>query len=189
MFADMLMLMFTTAHSEALAVWAFRARVWNYLVKPVLAEELDLNLQRLAEIASASRATAPSVLPPDQEVPEDVPAETPRCTRQTLLPAIHFVKRHYNKKLRIEELAAICGMSSGTFSRTFRSTFGMSFKEYIANHRIGEARRMLRRPRASITDVAYATGFSDHSYFDRVFKAHVGVTPSEYARGMGQHED
>ena len=107
-------------------------------------------------------------------MPEDVPAETPRCTRQTLLPAIHFVKRHYNKKLRIEEVAAICGMSSGTFSRTFRSTFGMSFKEYIANHRIGEARRMLRRPRASITDVAYATGFSDHSYFDRVFKAHVG---------------
>ncbi len=186
--ASILVLMLTTEHSEALAVWAFRARVWNYLVKPVPLAELDLNLQRLVEITSATRTIAPSVLPPEQDVPEDVPFDS-HCAKQTLLPAIYFIKSHYHRQLRVDEIAAVCSMNSATFSRAFRSTFGMSLKEYVVNHRINEARRMLRRPRASITDIAYATGFSDHSYFDRVFKAHVGVTPSAYARSMGHLED
>lgn len=187
--ASILVLMLTTEHSEALAVWAFRARVWNYLVKPVPLAELDMNLRRLSEITSADRTTAPSVLPPEQDVPEDVRVEDSRCAKQKLLPAIFFIKSHYHRALRVEEIAAACGMSGGSFSRAFRATYGLPVTEYVVNYRIGEARRMLRRPRVSITDVAYATGFSDHAYFDRVFKAHVGVTPSTYARSTGHLED
>src|SRR5262245_25574177 len=43
-------LMLTLAHSESLAVWAFRARVWNYLVKPVPGAELSETLRTLATI-------------------------------------------------------------------------------------------------------------------------------------------
>src|SRR5687767_4430448 len=47
-------LMFTREHSEALAVWAFRSRVWNYFVKPVPTLELEESLAALAQIVGAS---------------------------------------------------------------------------------------------------------------------------------------
>src|SRR5688572_30510243 len=44
--------MLTIDHSEDLAVWAFRARIWNYLVKPIESQEWRANLQVLARIAA-----------------------------------------------------------------------------------------------------------------------------------------
>jgi DNA-binding response OmpR family regulator len=55
------LLMLTTQHSEALAVWAFRARVWNYLVKPVAASELRANFNALARIVPEASGPARSV--------------------------------------------------------------------------------------------------------------------------------
>ncbi|MDE2296120.1 MAG: response regulator, partial [Gammaproteobacteria bacterium] len=65
--------MLTETHSEELAVWAFRARVWNYLVKPVPLRELRANLKQLIDLAShrdgsASRALErPASLVPSRE--------------------------------------------------------------------------------------------------------------------------
>src|SRR5262245_45874954 len=53
-------LMFTREHSEALAVWAFRSRVWNYFVKPVPTQEIEESLTALAQIVgSSTSARAP----------------------------------------------------------------------------------------------------------------------------------
>src|SRR5256885_853936 len=46
------LLMLTTQHSESLAVWAFRVRVWNYLVKPARTSELRANFDTLARLVS-----------------------------------------------------------------------------------------------------------------------------------------
>ena len=176
-------LMLTLAHSEALAVWAFRTRVWNYLVKPVPLDEFDLNLRALVRISAASRAHGSSVLPPEQDVPEQIPARVPQSAEQALLPAVYFVERRYHTRFGVSDVAALCGMNHHAFSRAFQTAFGMPFKQYVTRHRIREACRMLRQPHASVTDVAHAVGFTDHSYFDRVFKAQLGTTPGSYKRG------
>src|ERR1700730_12581549 len=46
-------LMVTEEHSETLAIWAFRARVWNYFVKPVSIREFNRNLVQLAKVVRA----------------------------------------------------------------------------------------------------------------------------------------
>ena len=175
-------LMLTLAHSEALAIWAFRARVWNYLVKPVPLDEFDRNLQALVHISAAHRSQSGSVLPPELDVPEQIPARVPVSVEQALLPAVYFVERRYHTRFGVSDVAALCGMSRHAFSLAFQAAFGMPFKQYVTRYRIREACRMLRQPHASVTDVAHAVGFTDHSYFDRVFKARMGTTPGSYSR-------
>ena len=47
-------------------------------------------------------------------------------------------------------------------------------------YRILESSRLLQDPNSNITDVAYAVGFNDASYFSRTFRRYIGMTPSNY---------
>jgi len=56
--------------------------------------------------------------------------------------------------------------------------------EYILRLRVDLSADLLSNSAMSVTDIAYATGFSSHSYFDRVFKRLKGMTPLEYRRHL-----
>lgn len=176
-------LMLTTQHSEALAVWAFRARVWNYLVKPVPASELTANFAMLARIALEERGPSRPVravgalIPPEANASANIAAESP------LLRAVRNVERNYEQKVRQSALAATAGMSSSAFSRAFKAEFGVTFSQYLARYRIGRACDLLRQGARSMTDVGQAVGFDDASHFARTFRAVLGVSPSAYMRG------
>jgi AraC-like DNA-binding protein len=71
-------------------------------------------------------------------------------------------------------------MSPFRFSRSFRETYGITFQDYVVRYRILESCRLLKNPHANITDVAYAIGFNDASYFSRTFRRYVGISPSNY---------
>jgi AraC-like DNA-binding protein len=51
----------------------------------------------------------------------------------------------------------------------------------VLRYRILEACRLLRNPNANVTKVAYSVGFNDASYFSRVFRRFIGVSPSSYS--------
>jgi AraC-like DNA-binding protein len=174
-------LMFTVEHSETLAVWAFRARVWNYLVKPVPVAELDENLGTLTQIVHAERRVARAVPRPDPGVPAQLPSNTRENAEALLRPAIYYIEKHFNERISAEAIARLCGLTRFRFSRLFHSVFGITFRDYVMSYRIGSACRLLRRPSVSVTDVAYAVGFNDASYFARMFKRCMGVLPSDYA--------
>ena len=82
----------------------------------------------------------------------------------------------------LAELAKLSGMSRYQLIRTFRAATGMTPHAYQLNVRINQARRWLLSGR-EITDIAYRLGFADQSHFQRVFKAHTGVTPGFYRSG------
>ena len=74
---------------------------------------------------------------------------------------------------------------TGRYVQQLMDGVGLSFSEHVRNLRIDEAKRMLRDPRSShmrISDVAYAVGFQDLSYFNREFRRRVGETPSDARR-------
>jgi AraC-like DNA-binding protein len=176
-------LMLTVAHSEALAVWAFRVRVWNYLVKPVAAAEFDHNMKLLRQVVSAKRPDGRKALAIDAGLPVDIPVHNSMVAAERLRPAAHFIEGNLNRKLSSQDVADVCGMGHASFLRAFKATFGCTFKMYLTGRRMQEAGRLLRETRTIVANVAYTVGFSDHSYFDRLFKAHFGVTPSAYAGG------
>ena len=171
--------MLTMQHSEALAVWALRAKVADYLVKPVPKVELERALIGLSR-AQAYRKTQSSRAPVIcvNRIPDEVCyAGKPETSR--LAPALYYVEKYFRSKIRGEEVAQLCGLSPFRFSRVFKDTFGITFRDYLVVHRLKEACRLLENPAASVTDVAYAAGFNDASYFTRIFRQRIGVPPSE----------
>ena len=179
-------LMLTVDHSESLAVWAFRSGVWNYIVQPVSVEEFSRNLEVMAQIIrDCSSPRAPRLL--DAHLPGDVSTIPVDVHAMRLQPALQYVRRHFNERLSETEAARRCGMKRFAFSRSFHLAFGLTFREYVLRTRIGEARRLLAEGDHTVTEVAFATGFTDGSYFARMFRRYTGVLPSEYRHGaLGQ---
>ena len=180
-FPSMPILMLTVQHSEDLAVWAFRARVFDYLVKPLARREVERCAERLAEALAARRAQSERIAgngsTPVPVATRYVPAS---AAEQRLQPAVTYISRHFTERIRESDIAALCNMTPHRFSREFKATFGVTFQDFLMNFRIAEARRLLANPQISVTDIAAAAGFPDPSYFARVFKRRTGHSPSEY---------
>ena len=176
------LLMLTTNHSEDLAIWAFRVRVWNYLVKPVSPSELRANFSTLARLVSDDQGPARSVRSVGALLPADVVGTPDAIGRSSLQAALTNVEQHYAEKLRQSAVAASCGMSSYAFSRAFKAQYGMTFSQYLMRYRIGRACRLLRYGSHSATKAGLAVGFNDSSHFARAFRKLLGISPSTYQR-------
>lgn len=81
---------------------------------------------------------------------------------------------------QITGMCAECGMSETYFRRLFRDMYGMSPKQYAMEARFMRAKALLETSDAPITHVANATGFESIYHFSRAFRAHEGVSPTEY---------
>jgi YesN/AraC family two-component response regulator len=178
-YASIPIVMLTVQHSEALAIWAFRSRVWDYLVKPIPKHEAErclTGLERAFEARRAQTARVSSMWP--DRIPDEVSFKPP-TDNDSLAPALYYVEAHFRSRIRGEEMAALCKMSPFRFSRLFKETFGLTFRDHLIRYRIKEACRLLENPSVCVADVAFAVGFTDPSYFARVFKQRVGKAPSE----------
>jgi AraC-like DNA-binding protein len=80
---------------------------------------------------------------------------------------------------RVDDVAACCGLSRPHFSRRIRALTGLWPQTMILGSRIEAAKHLLEGG-ASLSRVAYATGFADQSHFTRVFRRSTGWTPGRY---------
>lgn len=173
------MVLLTVQHSEALAVWTFRSKLFDYLVKPVSRHELENCVASLRDVRDAKRSQISRQPMRPQPIPVDVVSAS-HHHELSLRPAINFVESHYHGEVRNEIVAQLCGMNQFRFSRKFKQTYGIGFHEFVVRFRLREARRMLANPGSSVTQICYAAGFNDPSYFTRVFKKYFGGNPSEF---------
>jgi AraC-like DNA-binding protein len=182
-------LMLTVEHSEALAVWSFRARVWNYLVKPVAEQEWRANLQVLSRLASVGPRQRREVRLPGPAFAPIAEATRKTTAQIAIAPALQFIEKHFHESISGEHLAGLCGMSTFRFSREFRLAMNNTFRDYLLRYRVAKACKLLSGSNGTqIADVGHATGFQDGSYFARVFKRYMNVKPSEFARSVLPHE-
>ena len=96
--------------------------------------------------------------------------------------ALQFIYRHYREPLNLTGIAQIAESSPGYLSRRFKQETGETIFEFINRYRIRMARVYLRYQPKSMMDVAFGVGFNDVTYFNRVFKRYVGMTPVAYMR-------
>lgn len=94
------------------------------------------------------------------------------------------MKRHaeefYTSDISLKYLARIYHKNEKYMGRIFRRDIGMSFGEYCLSLRLDRAEELLRAREEKIIDIALSLGFNNVSYFNRVFKARCGVSPTEY---------
>ena len=98
----------------------------------------------------------------------------------SILPAINFISKNYDAKIRIETLAQMCNISTSLFYRVFNTATGMSPIEYVNSVRISSAENLLKFSSLSILEIAAEVGFSNVSSFFRQFKKINLLSPKEY---------
>jgi len=84
--------------------------------------------------------------------------------------------------ISLTAIASAFGISPGHLSRTFKQVTGTTFERYLMFKRVELAKRLLLEPLNNAAQVAERSGFSDPSYFARVFRKIAGCSPSQYAR-------
>jgi AraC-like DNA-binding protein len=88
-----------------------------------------------------------------------------------------------NLSLSLKEVSESLSIHPAYLSREFSKHFeDLSFGDYIRKLRIEKATELMKEPKYSLTDIAYFTGFSDQSHFNRIFKKHTGKNPSAYRK-------
>ena len=100
---------------------------------------------------------------------------------QIMQSAVKYINTRFASDISLNELSLKFGLSRSFFSRKFKEITGFGISEYITLVRIKNAEKMLSEEKHSITDVAFACGFNDCSYFAATFKKIMGITPHKFS--------
>ncbi len=104
---------------------------------------------------------------------------------KTVRRAVYFIEVSVFKPIKTCDVAAFCSLSTDYLGRQFKKETGKTIGQYIAEARLQEARRMLRRGHP-ISETAYQLQFCSESYFIALYKKRFGKTPKQEAAGADQ---
>ncbi|MFV3328564.1 helix-turn-helix domain-containing protein [Pseudomonas sp. NY15372] len=111
-------------------------------------------------------------------------APAPTLSAPALREALDMIEAQDSAQLSLSHLAAHVGLGRYQLIRALRAATGLTPHAYLLNARVNRARRLLSQGRP-LAEVAYELGFADQAHFQRVFKAHAGMTPGRYRGGAG----
>lgn len=100
--------------------------------------------------------------------------------RQIIEGIKEFIRKNYNNNLTLEEIAASVYLSPYYVSRIFKEEQNITIMDYVTKVRVEEAKKLLRNPRYQIDEIAERLGYSDASYFSKVFRRLEGMSPSKF---------
>jgi transcriptional regulator of acetoin/glycerol metabolism len=92
---------------------------------------------------------------------------------------------HLGESIDLAMLAGVAGLSVHHFARQFKQSIGVTPHHYLTQKRVERAQEMLAQTDLSLSEIAYATGFSDQSHLARHFRHMLGTTPREFRRSQG----
>lgn len=103
-------------------------------------------------------------------------------TAQQIKRVVDFIQAHLLDDLSLDALAQQTGFSPYHFARLFRQATGESPHQFVLRQRVERAQHLLTEGRLSLAQIALESGFADQSYFTRIFKRYLGLTPRAYQR-------
>jgi two-component system response regulator YesN len=90
-----------------------------------------------------------------------------------------YIDRSYTEPITLHSIASQFFVSKEHLSRTFKQETGSTVMDYIITRRVDKAKELLHDPAMSIKRAAESVGYSDLTYFHRVFKKITGMTPGQ----------
>lgn len=178
-------LMFSTDQSTELAIWALRLRAWDYFIKPVDRVEVISSIDAiLNKVSSHVVNRKRDNLMPQPAIPTESRPYRAQVCGASIENATSYVKIHLDEKITLDQIAKHCGMSKSHFSRTFKNLHSVTFQEYLCQQRMKKAVDLLKKSNFMVTQIAFAVGYTDLSYFTRTFQRVVGLGPSDFRKAI-----
>ncbi len=171
-------ILLTAVSSKSSELQGLMAGADDYMTKPFDVNILKAKVDNLLSLRDTLRGkfTQEMILQPTQVT---VSSADERFLRR----AMEVVEAHIDDPaLDIEKFAAEVGVSRMQLYRKFEALTSMTVKEFIRSIRLKRAAQLLEQGNMSISEVAYAVGFSDLAHFRKCFKESFGVTPSDYKK-------
>lgn len=102
--------------------------------------------------------------------------------RREIVEIMDYIEQHITEKITLNSIANQINMNESYISRLFKSETGMNIIQYINVSKMEKAKELLKEKNMIVKDVAYALGFEEQSYFNRMFNKYFGVNPKEYKK-------
>jgi two-component system response regulator YesN len=100
---------------------------------------------------------------------------------KNVIERVHkLIEQRYAENLQVKDIAEAVFLSVTYLCLLFKQETGETINEYMTKVRVEKAKELLREPGSKFYEVCYAVGYSDPSYFSKIFKKYTGFTPSSY---------
>ncbi|WP_017751886.1 AraC family transcriptional regulator [Clostridium tyrobutyricum] len=111
-----------------------------------------------------------------------IPSKSYVRKQQRIQSMLSYIHENYMNDIKLEEIAGLVSISVGECCRCFQQLVGTSPNKYLLNYRIAKSMELLNSTALSVTEIAFAVGFNDFSYFIQYFKKSKEMTPTEYRK-------
>lgn len=102
---------------------------------------------------------------------------------ETISKILDYIYEHYNEDLDLAEVARVFNFNYSYLSSYFNQYVSEGFSGYLNGIRVSEACKLLKENDKTIVEISQIVGYSDQSYFSRVFKKVTGMSPMAWRKG------
>ena len=96
-----------------------------------------------------------------------------------------FIRENLTRKMALQEIAKVSGLSAPYFSTIFKEEMGENLSKYINRLRVEKASKMLLETDITLSDISSICCFQDQSWFSKIFKSFTGISPGKYRNQGG----
>ncbi|MFZ2648587.1 MAG: helix-turn-helix domain-containing protein [Burkholderiaceae bacterium] len=167
------------AGPDARIVMAGSGVAWHMLVLALIA--------RFASPDDAMRVARINLLDMNQTSPLAYASLTRggRAADELVARCQLWAASNYRNEAPVAKMVALSGLPERTFKRRFQQATAMSPLDYLHTLRLEEAKQMLEATELPVEAIAQEVGYQDSSFFGRLFKRKVALTPAQYRRRFG----
>ena len=97
---------------------------------------------------------------------------------------ISYIDQHFHERISLEDIAEAASISKREALRCFRENMGKTPFSYLTEYRVNQGKNKLLSGNDTVLEIALACGFDSASYFNRVFRRYVNMTPLQFRRQM-----
>ncbi len=147
----------------------FRMDGFDYLLKPINQDEVQIVLERMSKKLSKK-------IRPNARAKENI--------NPSFLSLIEYIEGNFQKKHTLESLSKQFGLNANYICNLFSKHYFSTLTRYITNIRMKKAIELMLTTNNSYKEVALECGYSDYYYFCKVFKEFYGDSPSAYLKAI-----
>lgn len=177
---------FLTCHAEfSFTKQAIQMGCMDYILKPAETEEVEACLQKAIQKRNCSRKL------PDKEerktetsmseTAEKIIGDSPK-TKDAVELAEFYILQHLTENISLEDVAAEACVSPTHLTRLFKKKYQMGVVDFITEKKMELAEELMKQDNLTVSYIASKLGYSNYSYFTKVFKKYTGKTPTEYKK-------